>query len=123
VDDAGRSLLRAAMQQLQMSARAYHRILKLARTIADPSMLSGQAWWGVKRSRRCTWRRRFSIDREGSLDRYSFSTGLVELGLPLAPGEREADQAPLVFRGFLTFMLVGRILLAEGGSGAEIWLR
>jgi magnesium chelatase family protein len=25
------------MQQLQMSARAYHRILKLARTIADPS--------------------------------------------------------------------------------------
>jgi magnesium chelatase family protein len=35
VDGAGKSLLRAAMQQLQMSARAYHRILKLARTIAD----------------------------------------------------------------------------------------
>jgi magnesium chelatase family protein len=35
LDDAGKSLLRAAMQQLQMSARAYHRILKLARTIAD----------------------------------------------------------------------------------------
>jgi magnesium chelatase family protein len=35
VDDAGKSLLRAAMQQLYMSARAYHRILKLARTIAD----------------------------------------------------------------------------------------
>jgi len=35
VDAAGKSLLRAAMQQLQMSARAYHRILKLARTIAD----------------------------------------------------------------------------------------
>jgi magnesium chelatase family protein len=35
VDDAGKSLLRAAMQQLHMSARAYHRILKLARTIAD----------------------------------------------------------------------------------------
>jgi len=35
LDDAGRSLLRAAMQQLQMSARAYHRILKLARTVAD----------------------------------------------------------------------------------------
>jgi magnesium chelatase family protein len=35
VDEAGKSLLRAAMQQLQMSARAYHRILKLARTIAD----------------------------------------------------------------------------------------
>jgi len=28
-------LVRAAMQQMQMSARAYHRILKLARTIAD----------------------------------------------------------------------------------------
>jgi magnesium chelatase family protein len=35
LDDAGRSLLRAAMKQLHMSARAYHRILKLARTIAD----------------------------------------------------------------------------------------
>jgi len=35
VDDAGKGLLRAAMQQLQMTARAYHRILKLARTIAD----------------------------------------------------------------------------------------
>jgi magnesium chelatase family protein len=35
LDDAGKSLLRAAMQQLHMSARAYHRILKLARTIAD----------------------------------------------------------------------------------------
>lgn len=35
VDEAGRNLLRAAMQQMQMSARAYHRILKLARTIAD----------------------------------------------------------------------------------------
>ncbi len=35
IDDAGKNLLRAAMQQMQMSARAYHRILKLARTIAD----------------------------------------------------------------------------------------
>jgi len=35
VDNAGKNLLRAAMQQMQMSARAYHRILKLARTIAD----------------------------------------------------------------------------------------
>ena len=35
VDEAGKSLLRAAMQQLHMSARAYLRILKLARTIAD----------------------------------------------------------------------------------------
>ena len=30
-----KSLLRAAMSQLGMSARAFHRILKLARTIAD----------------------------------------------------------------------------------------
>ncbi len=35
LDDAGKQLLRAAMQQMQMSARAFHRILKLARTIAD----------------------------------------------------------------------------------------
>jgi len=35
VDGAGRSLLRAAMTQLGMSARSYHRILKLSRPIAD----------------------------------------------------------------------------------------
>ena len=35
LDDSGRALLRAAVQQLGMSARAFHRILKLARTIAD----------------------------------------------------------------------------------------
>ncbi len=35
LDDAGRSLMRTAMAQLGMSARAFHRVLKLARTIAD----------------------------------------------------------------------------------------
>ena len=35
LDDACRSLMKTAMSQLQLSARAYHRILKLARTIAD----------------------------------------------------------------------------------------
>ncbi len=35
LDQTGRSLLRNAMSQLQLSARAYHRLLKLARTIAD----------------------------------------------------------------------------------------
>ncbi len=35
LDDACRVLLRTAMHQLQLSARAYHRVLKLARTIAD----------------------------------------------------------------------------------------
>ena len=35
LDESGRTLMRTAMNQLQLSARAYHRILKLARTIAD----------------------------------------------------------------------------------------
>jgi len=35
LDEAGRTLMRAAMSQLQLSARAYHRVLKLARSIAD----------------------------------------------------------------------------------------
>ena len=35
LDDACKSLMRAAMNQMNLSARAYHRILKLARTIAD----------------------------------------------------------------------------------------
>ena len=35
LQDEGQSLMRSAMTQLNLSARAYHRILKLARTIAD----------------------------------------------------------------------------------------
>ena len=35
LDDACRSLIRQAMSQLQMTARAYHRVLKIGRTIAD----------------------------------------------------------------------------------------
>jgi len=35
LDDTGRALMKTAMAQLQLSARAYHRVLKLARTIAD----------------------------------------------------------------------------------------
>jgi magnesium chelatase family protein len=35
VEDAAQSLLKAAMKQLYLSARAFHRILKLALTIAD----------------------------------------------------------------------------------------
>jgi magnesium chelatase family protein len=35
VDDSVKDLLRAAVAQLNLSARAYDRILKLSRTIAD----------------------------------------------------------------------------------------
>jgi magnesium chelatase family protein len=39
LDVTSQSLMRSAMSQMQLSARAYHRVLKLARTIAD---LSGE---------------------------------------------------------------------------------
>jgi magnesium chelatase family protein len=35
IDKTSTNLLKAAMQQMQLSARAYHRILKSAHTIAD----------------------------------------------------------------------------------------
>ncbi len=35
LDETSHSLMKSAMSQLQLSARAYHRVLKLARTIAD----------------------------------------------------------------------------------------
>ena len=35
IDETSRQLLGTAMRQMNLSARAYHRILKLARTIAD----------------------------------------------------------------------------------------
>ena len=44
VEPAAQGLARAAMEQLQLSARAFHRILKVARTIAD---LAGSDTIGV----------------------------------------------------------------------------
>jgi hypothetical protein len=35
LDDTSKALMRSAMNQLGMSARAFHRVLKLARTIAN----------------------------------------------------------------------------------------
>jgi magnesium chelatase family protein len=35
LDEAGENMMRAAVRQLQLSARGYHRVLKLAWTIAD----------------------------------------------------------------------------------------
>jgi magnesium chelatase family protein len=35
LDAAGESMMKAAMRQLHLSARGYHRVLKLSRTIAD----------------------------------------------------------------------------------------
>ena len=35
VDEEGKNLMRAAVRQMDLSARSYHRVLKLARTIAD----------------------------------------------------------------------------------------
>ena len=35
LDDASPALMRTAVSQLQLSARGFHRVLKLARTITD----------------------------------------------------------------------------------------
>ncbi|NJN82141.1 MAG: YifB family Mg chelatase-like AAA ATPase [Caldilineaceae bacterium] len=35
IDEEGKNLMRAAVRQMDLSARSYHRVLKLARTIAD----------------------------------------------------------------------------------------
>ena len=35
LDEAGTALMRTAMSQPQLSTRAFHRVLKLARTVAD----------------------------------------------------------------------------------------
>jgi magnesium chelatase family protein len=35
LDETGQQLMRSAMQQLAITARAFHRILKLGRTIVD----------------------------------------------------------------------------------------
>jgi magnesium chelatase family protein len=35
LDEAGESMMKAAVRQLHLSARGYHRVLKLSRTVAD----------------------------------------------------------------------------------------
>lgn len=44
MEEGARSLLQAATQQLSLSARAFHRILKVSRTIAD---LAGSQQIGI----------------------------------------------------------------------------
>jgi len=56
LDEAGRSLIRAAMRQLGLSARAYHRVLKLARTIAD--LAGGEGIEAVHLAEALQYRRR-----------------------------------------------------------------
>ena len=55
LSDESQRLMPAAMAQLNLSARAYHRILELARNMVDLS--------GVKRSNLCIWRRHCTFGR------------------------------------------------------------
>jgi magnesium chelatase family protein len=54
LQDESQHLIRAAMTQLNLSARAYHRILKLARTRL-------WIWRGAKQSNPRIWRRRCTL--------------------------------------------------------------
>ena len=84
MDEQAQSLLRLAMAQLALSARAFHRILKLARTIADMAR--------VRRSSRRTtsprpiqYRQRRARLSEGELTRHarwSASRGCADEELP-----------------------------------------
>ncbi|MEM7103663.1 MAG: YifB family Mg chelatase-like AAA ATPase [Bacteroidota bacterium] len=59
IDKAGSTLLKTAMKKLQLSARAYDRILKVARTIAD---LEGKSQIGIEQLAEAIQFR--SLDRE-----------------------------------------------------------
>ncbi|MBN1316677.1 MAG: hypothetical protein JXA42_14460 [Anaerolineales bacterium] len=48
LDETGKQLMRSAMQQLAITARAFHLILNLGRTIADPSTTLRASLAGVE---------------------------------------------------------------------------
>jgi hypothetical protein len=94
VDDTARRLLSTAMRQMQLSRRAYHRILKRARTIAD-SQSDGTSLAGEERtpapasqvptSGRCTLPRRFNTSRGGRQWTRSSSENSDELSGATSP--------------------------------------
>lgn len=62
LDATGQSLVRSAMQQLQLSARAFHRVLKIARTIAPGTSQGLPTWRVVTKLPRHIWPRRYNTD-------------------------------------------------------------
>jgi len=57
LDETGQALMQSAMNQLQLSARGYHRVLKLVRTIADLAGSESIPLSGGHTSGRVTWQR------------------------------------------------------------------
>ena len=90
LDETSQALMKSAMSQLQLSARAYHRVLKLARTIAD--LAGSEVIQSVHLAEALQYRDGVAVDTSNAAELEAFNA-FKSAHQELAPASREVLRA------------------------------